>query len=801
MLWPILRKDCSIKKAERKQGELYLYSDRGMHRLKPINSRLVRITYTCREDFSTRKKPGVVTDLSWEDWQYEEDDTSITLTTADIKIVIDRSTASYTYYDGVGKLLLQEREKDSKSLEEFQSYKLAEGVEAKTEKIQTADGVKEIVREAARVPDEKLYHTRLHVKWQEKEALYGLGQQEEGLLNLRGQTVYLHQANRKIAIPMLVSSLGYGMLMDTYSPMIFSDTIYGSYLYTEADDELDYYFINGGSMDGVIKEYRFLTGKAVMLPKWAFGYMQSQERYETAEELLEVAQEYRDRGIGLDCIVLDWMSWPDNLWGQKTFDKGRFPNPGELMERLHEMNVHFMISLWPTMDEHCDNYKEFRDSKLLLPGSNVYNALSKEGRELYWKQVEEGLFGYGVDAWWCDSSEPYTPDWNCMERPEPAKLFAEYCRMVSDHLPAWATNSFGLYHAMALYEGQKNSRESAAMQKRVVNLTRSSYTGQQRYGTILWSGDTDASWDTLRKQIASGLNFCASGLPYWTVDIGAFFVKQGLQWYWRGEYPKTTEDLGYRELFVRWYQWACFLPIFRGHGTDCRRELWQFGDKGECFYDALVAANKLRYALMPYIYSQAGRVWLEDASMMKLLTFDYPEDEQVWDIRDQYLFGDSIMVCPVTNPMYYEAFSMPLENTVKQRRVYLPAGCGWYDYWTHTYYEGGQWIYADAPLEKIPLFVKEGSIIPTTRVCDHVCNAYPEQEKDAITYHVYAGKDCSFLLYEDAGDGYDYEQGEYKTTRLLWKEQTGMLTAVCEHDEKQGDRDALTLKNVQIIRS
>lgn len=801
MLWPALMKDCSIKKVERKEDSLYLYSERGMHRLKAVSEHSVRITYTEREEFSVREKPGVVARDGFGDWQYTENEESVVLCTAKLKIVINRNTASYTYYNREGKLLLRERTEESKTLEEFQSYKLAEGVEAKVEKIQTADGVKEIVRDAARIPDEKLYHTRLYLKWQEKEALYGLGQHEEGMLNLRGQMVYVHQANRKIAVPMLVSGLGYGILMDTYSPMIFSDSAYGSYLYTEADDELDYYFINGGSMEGVVKEYRFLTGKAVMLPKWAFGYIQSQERFETAQELIEVSKEYRDRGIGLDCIVLDWLSWPDNLWGQKTFDKTRFPNPAELMSTLHDMDVHFMISIWPTMDEKSENYSEFKERNLLLPGSNVYNAFSKEGRELYWKQAKEGLFVHGVDAWWCDSSEPYTPDWNYKERPEPAKLFTEYCQMTQNHMPAWATNAYALYHAKALYEGQRNTQKDLPKEKRVVNLTRSSYTGQQRYGVILWSGDTDASWSTLKKQIAAGLNFCASGQPYWTVDIGAFFVKRGVQWYWKGDYPKATEDLGYVELFTRWYQWACFLPVLRGHGTDCRRELWQFGDKGEMFYDALAEANKLRYRLMPYIYSQAGRVWLEDGSMIKLLAFDFPEDEKVWDIKDQYMFGDSIMVCPITEAMYYGTDSVPLKDTCKQWKVYLPAGCGWYDYWTNAYYEGGQWITAKAPLERIPLFVKAGSIIPFAEPTDRAGSGYLEENDSAVTYHVYSGRDCEFLLYEDAGDGYGYENGEYRTTLLSWDERSGVLTAKCKPGNEKEWFEGKEVDNVKVIRA
>lgn len=326
-------------------------------------------------------------------------------------------------------------------------------------------------------------------------------------------------------------------------------------------------------MDGVVRLYRYLTGKAVLLPKWAYGYIQSCERYETAEELVQTAKEYRTRDIGLDGIVLDWLSWGEGLWGQKTFDKECFPDPEEMLRKLHEMQVHFMISIWPNMDERSSNYREFKEKGLLLPASNVYNAFSEEGRALYWKQVEEGLFCHGIDSWWCDSSEPYTPEWNYKYRPEPAKLYGEYINTTKDHMPMWALNGFGLFHAKALYEGQRRAQEKYGVEKRVLNLTRSSYTGQQRYGTILWSGDTEASWETFRKQIAAGLNFSAAGLPYWTTDIGAFFVKSGHQWFWQGEYPKGAEDLGYRELYVRWSQWACFLPVFRAHGTDCRREL------------------------------------------------------------------------------------------------------------------------------------------------------------------------------------------------------------------------------------
>lgn len=780
MLYAMPGKSACITKAERKDDSLFLYSERGMHRIQKKGTGILRITYTERESFSERKKPGVIKKDVLSDWDYRENSNCVEFLSPEVRIVADKSTGTFMYYDGEGTLLLRERRKESRELEEFQSYELAGEEGVVIEKVVTPDGTKEVVKEASRVAGERFYHTRLHLEWQEDEALYGLGQQEEGILNLRGKTVYLHQANRKIAIPMLVSNLGYGILMDTYSPMIFNDNEYGSYLYTEADDELDFYFMNGKNPDGVIRQYRELTGKAALLPKWAYGYLQSQERYETAKELLDVAGEYRKRGLGLDGIVLDWLSWGDNLWGQKTFDKERFPNPTEMIEKLHEMDVRFMISVWPNMDERSDNYKEMKENGQLLPASNIYNAFSEEGRALYWKQVKEGLFCHGIDAWWCDNSEPYTPEWNHKYRVEPAKMYSEYIDTTKDHMPAWALNAYGLYHAMALYDGQRAEQKGAAEEKRVVNLTRNSYTGQQRLGTILWSGDTEASWETLRKQIGAGLSFCASGLPYWTTDIGAFFVRKGGQWFWQGDYVKATEDPAYRELYVRWFQWACFLPVFRAHGTDCYREMWRFGEPGEPVYDALVKANRLRYRLMPYIYSLAGAAWYEDASLMKPLAFAFPKDRNLQDCRDQYLFGDRLMVCPVTEPMYFDGESPELDNKPKTRTVYLPAGEAWYDFWTETRYEGGQKIEAEASLDRIPLFVREGSIIPMykeDRVPDRTSAIMPE---DSVEYRVYKGKDATFYLYEDAGDGYGYERGEYTRTRLEWNEEKGvLLTTKC----------------------
>lgn len=788
-----------IETIRRENDALYLFSKAGIHRLEPKEEGTVRVTYTCPERvtegsengadavFSQREKPGVIMKERFADWSFEENEEAIILKTAKISIFINRDTSAYTYRDADGNVLLRENGKQPRSMEEFMSYRLAPGMEIKKEYIETADGRKEVLRDIPKIPDEKLYHTRMNFEWQEDEALYGLGQQEEGLLDLRGQMVYLHQANRKIAVPVLVSSKGYGLLTDNYSPMIFSDTPYGSYIYCEAADEIDFYFIYGSGMEGVVRGYRHLTGKAAMLPYWSFGYVQSQERYETAKEIIDTVKEFKNRNIGISCIVLDWLSWPDGQWGQKSFDTERFPDPQAMLDELHGMDVHFMISVWPTMADGCPNNAEFKEQDLFLPASNVYNALDKKGRELYWKQANEGLFRYGVDAWWCDSSEPYTLEWMHQERQEPAAMYSDYCRSIANNIPAWETNSFALYHAMALYEGQRGECMNERLEKRVINLTRSSYIGQQRYGTVLWSGDTDASWDTLRKQIRAGLSFCASGLPYWTTDIGAFFVRNGNMWYWQGDYQEANDDPAYCELYVRWAEWECFLPMFRAHGTDCRREPWHFAQAGEEFYDALVKTIDLRYRLMPYIYSTSGKVWLEDTSFIRMLAFEWPDDETARKCGDQYMFGESIMVCPVTSPMYFDIGGKAIADAEKSRKVYLPAG-GWFDYYTGAYYDGGQWITAEAPLDRIPLFVKDGSIIP---------EAVSGNEGDNIIgLRIFAKNKASYIYYDDAKDGYGYETGEYRMIRLTWDRENKKFDTEAVHDGMSGDLPEFRISSV-----
>lgn len=760
-----------ITEVMRKGDALYLKSERALHRIMPYTDTCIRLSYTYEETFSDAEKPGVIAKPAVE-WNYYENEEEIVLYTAGMQVRVNRESACYAYYSGDGKLLLREAESESRELEQFTKTILSNEVQ-EVEKIKTADGEKSVVKEAKLRENGSAYHTKLRLVFEDDEALYGLGQHEEGYGNLRGKTVYGHQANRKIALPMLVSTKGYGILTDTYSPYIFNDTGMETYIYTEADPEMDFYFMTADTMEGVIREYRHLTGKAALLPKWAFGYLQSKERFETQEEIERVAKWYRENNIGIDGIILDWFSWEDGKWGQKSFDKSRFPNPTEMVKKLHEQDYHFMISIWPSMDESCENYKEHSERGYILPGTNIYDAFRKEARELYWKHAKEGLFDHGIDAWWCDNCEPFTPEWNSLRRPEPAAAYSEYQKESAQRFDATLTNAYGLVHAGGIWEGQK----ADCPDKRVTILTRSGYTGAQRYGTILWSGDIAASWDTFRRQIASGLGFCASGHPYWTVDIGAFFVKRGEIWYWKGDYDNTTEDLGYRELFVRWHQWGSFLPVFRGHGTDCNREFWNFGKEGEAFYDALVSANQLRYELMPYIYSLVGRVWLKDMSMMRFLAFDYPEDKVACNIASQYMFGDSIMVCPVTRAMYYEADSREIEQVDTTVQVYLPKG-KWYDYYTEECFEGGEYITVDAPLNKIPLFVKAGAIIPKTEFAPST-----KALSDKLEICVYKGADGEFLYYNDEGDGYAYEDGAYEVCTLKYEEERGLLLP-CELTER-----------------
>lgn len=725
---------------------------------------IARIRYTLDEEFSGKESLMVVRrpERAEVKWTLTENGEHVELATDAIKIRVDKSTCAFSYWDAEGRLLTKEPSSGGKTLERIDVIRTVFDDSAKVETNQSADGLRASAEGMRQVVDRQAYHTKLEFEWQPGEALYGLGSHEEGMMNLRGKVQYLYQQNMKAVIPVLVSTRGYGVLVDSYSLMIFRDDAFGSYLWTDVDDEMDYYFIYGPALDRIVHGIRYLTGDAPMLPRWAYGYVQSKERYKSQEELIGIVQEYRRRGLPIDCIVLDWMSWPGNLWGQKTLDPARFPDPDGMMERLHAMNAKLMVSIWPIMNAGGDNHREMSENGFLLGNQATYDAFNEDARRLYWKQAYEGLFSHGIDAWWCDCTEPFEADWKGAVKPEPEERMRINTAEAKRYLDPEYINAYSLLHSKGIFEGQR----AAASGKRVVNLTRSAYAGQHRYGTITWSGDIAANWETLRKQIAAGLNFCAAGSPYWTLDIGAFFVRRRKElWFWNGDFDEGADDLGYRELYVRWFQLGVFLPMFRSHGTDTPREIWRFGEPGSPMYETLVKYLKLRYRWMPYIYSLAGAVAHQSYTMLRALAFDFREDPRVCDIDDQFMFGPAFLVAPVTKPMYYGPGSRALNGVPKSRPVYLPDGL-WYDYWTDDRLSGGRAIEAKADLETVPLFVRAGAIVPTGPEIQFA----DEKPGMEMRLKVYPGADGEFTIYEDEGDNYNYEQGAFSTITLRWND-------------------------------
>ncbi|MBN2180938.1 MAG: DUF5110 domain-containing protein [Sedimentisphaerales bacterium] len=602
------------------------------------------------------------------------------------------------------------------------------------------------------VLDEKVNHIRQSFVWADDEALYGLGQHQEGFFNWRGHYVELFQLNKRAIVPFLLSTKGYGILWDNYSYTKFDDSPSGSYLWSEVGDTVNYYFIYGPELDDVVSNYRELTGKTPLFPKWAFGYVQSKERYKTQQELIDVVKEFRDRKIPLDVIVQDWRYWDDGYWGQKSFNKERFPDPAAMMNILHsKYNAHLMISVWPKMSFRSPNYSDMIKHEGFLygeGGSPFYDAFNPQARALYWKQANEGLFSKGIDAWWCDATEPELDGWDFN--------YDAYKEKMKPAIGSGARylNAYSLMHSKGIYENQRLTTDK----KRVVNLTRSAFAGQQKYATITWSGDVVATWDVFKNQIPAGLNFCMSGLPYWTTDIGGFFVQSAQvgelgrgEWFRNGDFDGGIEDDNYKELYVRWFQYGAFCPMFRTHGTDISREIWRFGEPGSRAYDALLKFDNLRYRLMPYIYSQAWKVTSGGYTLMRGLAMDFRHDSHVFNIDDQFMFGPAILVNPITKPK------------ASFRHVYLPVGSNWYNFWTGKKYSGGQTLQVPSPIDEIPLFVKAGSILPMGPFIQ-----FAAESVDPLEIRIYPGADGSFTLYEDENDNYNYEKGLYSTIDFKW---------------------------------
>ena len=518
--------------------------------------------------------------------------------------------------------------------------------------------------------------------------------------------------------------------------------------------DMDYYFIAGQNLDEVISGYRTLTGKASLYPKWTLGFWQSRERYQSSKDIEDNMKKFRDLHIPVDNIVQDWNYWKLDSWGSHEFEAARYPNPQAMLDSVHAMNGRFMISVWPKFYDTVKNYKEL-DSKgwmyhqaikddihdwLGFRGS-FYDAYSDGARKMFWRQMDENLYTkykFGIDAWWMDASEPNvrdcTPMWyrKALSGPTALGTSTEYF------------NAYSIVNADAIYNGQRSVNPN----QRVFLLTRSGFAGEQRYSTATWSGDIATRWEDMRAQMTAGLNYSMAGLPFWGMDQGGFCVENRYVAA-QQEFDKTGKENAdlkeWRELQARWNQFGCFVPLYRTHGQWPTREVWNIAPADHPAYKTIVAYDKLRYRLMPYLYSMAGMVHFKDYTMMRGLVMDFNGDDNVYDIKDQWMFGPALMACPVGE---YQKYS---------RNVYLPKQKGWYDFYTGKHYAGGQTIVADAPFDKIPVFVPEGSILPVGPEME-----WSDQKKaELIDLYVYAGKDGSYTLYEDEGTNYNYEKGKY----------------------------------------
>ena len=780
-----------IRKFQKKGKEILIQTNQGNLFLQGIKENIIRCVFHKKTEMN-QESPLDIEAHAEADIDVRNHLKEIEICTERLKVSIEKDTGKFRWIDRkTGCLLLAEKEKELQE-KVFEEYGIL-GDQPDIERIYTVDGERNMVKNLRPLKKQEGYSGKLHFQFKKTERIHGLGQGEEGIFNYRGNTQYLYQHNMRIPVPFFISDQGYGVLVDCGSLMIWNDDARGSYLMLDAIEQLDYYLISGKNLDEIIDGYRFLTGKAAMLPKWAFGYLQSKESYHNQEELVQTVAEYRKRNIPLDGIIQDWNTWEKDAWGEKILDKKRYPDFAEAVKQIHEMHAKVMISIWPNMNLGTKNNQEFLEKKQLLYDFSTYNAFSEEARRTYWSQVKRELYSAGIDGWWCDSTEPYSaPDWDggCLREPwERYQLVGEEHKK---YLGAERANLFAVAHAKGVFENQRLEKE----ERRVVNLTRSGYAGSQKYGTVLWSGDICATWDTLEKQIKEGLNMCMSGIPYWTLDIGGFFVvkenweKRGCnrqndplpKWFWQGGYEEGVSDAGYRELYVRWLQYGTFLPVFRSHGTDTPREIWNFGEKGEIFYDAIAKSIELRYRLLPYIYSMAGKVYSRNQTMMRSLLFDFYEDEKARDIETEFMFGESILVCPITKPMYYEKEGKRI-NRCKSWSCYLPGGSEWYEFDGNERYPGGTMVNVDSGIDKIPLFVRAGSVLPMEKKMMYT----GQKIFTPLQLYIYPGKDAVYEYYEDEGDGYGYEKGIYNIITMEWKDFEHSLTiGTAEYTFAQG---------------
>ncbi len=672
---------------------------------------IAHVLYSPSTAFPERFDP-VVIKKSWPaaKWSMESSDEAITLSTAQMKIVVTRQDGAVSYRDLNGNQLVQEA----------------------TRKMTPV-----------KVNGEDTYRAESFINiYGSREALYGLGQHQAGVWNYRGESVDISQDNTNIAVPFLVSSNGYGIFWNSAARSRFNNR-FANYLYisSEVADVIDYYFFYGPELDSVIAGYRELTGQVPMFGKWAYGFWQCKNRYKSQEEILGVARKYRELHIPVDNIVQDWFWW--NRKGEFVFNKN-YPDPKGMVDELHRENFHLMISIWPFFEPGSTNYDymdkqgwfvdkfKFAKPPYHTDAMAAYDATSAPARKFYWEQVNKGLFSIGLDAWWMDTTEPETEG-----QEENIQLGHKLAAGSGDKY----VNLFPMLTTGAVYDGQRSTSDK----KRVYILSRSAFAGSQRSGVTAWSGDINSDWFSYRRQIPAGLNFALSGLPYWTTDIGGFVFG-------------SPADPAFRELFVRWFQYGTFNPILRVHGTrkPDENELWSYGPDAQ---KILVGFDRLRYRLLPYTYSLAWKTTSSSYTPMRPLVMDFRTDVRAQNIWDEFMYGPAFLVNPVTEP------------AATGRQVYLPKAT-WFDFWSGASTEGGKEIAAAAPLDRLPLYIRAGSIVPMGPDLEWST----EKPADPIELRVYRGADADFTLYEDENDNYNYEKGAYATTPLHWDEAKQTLT-------------------------
>ena len=697
--------------------------DGGTLRIQFWSPEIVRVTYAATNELPVINSLSVVASPEKVSLARQENDQSFNLATSDTKVKIDKQTGAVSFLDTADHILLRE----------------------------TADGRKIA---PATVAGASVTSCAQSFETAADEGIYGLGQHQRGVWNYNtGGSVRLAQANTDVGIPVMTSSKGYVLLWDNPAVTTISSSAAGD---TNASQKvlrwsseygkaIDYYFCHGdGTISTALAAYRHLTGEAPLMPEWELGFWQCKERYASQEELLGVAAKLRDLKVPVDGIIQDWQYWPPgtNTWGSHLFDPARYPDPVAMFKQLHDEHYHVLISVWAKFDLGSDNSKELNavggmfpqvTSYAFPPGHGQwYDPFAVIGRQTYWKQMRDMLFSKGADGWWLDAPEPEIGGMG----------FRNY--KTPDGPGYTVYNAFPLMHSMGIYQGQR----AATDQKRVVILTRSAYAGQQRNSAITWSGDIQGTWEVLKNQIPAGLNFSLSGIPYWNTDTGGFFGNRSA-----GNGDPTNPR--YDELFSRWFQFSAFCPMFRVHGSyglNPGKELWRFPENTQ---EILRTYLNLRYRLLPYLYSTAWQVTSGGSTFMRPLVMDFPNDSQVLNIGNQYLFGPAIMVTPVTSA------------GATNQSVYLPAsGAPWYNFWTGETSPAGQSVEAAAPIETLPMFVRPGSIIPMGPFLQYSS----EKPADPIELRIYRGADGKFTIYEDHGDTYNYEKGEYATIPISWND-------------------------------